>query len=106
MQRRKDLTAVEGHVVLLEYFEEFPLLLGHPGMGARLTSYYRRRSPTDNNHQQLLKGEARNTYRLCKHVLPYTHIFLCCPYTPHLCGSLFSLVSIPVTGGLPPTAGA
>ena len=31
MQRRKDLTATEGHVVLLEYFEEFPLMLSHPG---------------------------------------------------------------------------
>lgn len=31
MQRRKDLTATEGHVVLLEYFEEYPLMLSHPG---------------------------------------------------------------------------
>ena len=31
LQRRKDLTAAEGHVVLLEYFEEFPLFLSHPG---------------------------------------------------------------------------
>ena len=57
MQKRKDLTATEGHVVLLEYFEEFPMLLGHPGMGARLTTYYRRDSPTDTNYQRLLKGQ-------------------------------------------------
>lgn len=31
LQRRKDLTATEGHVVLLEYFEEHPLMLSHPG---------------------------------------------------------------------------
>lgn len=31
MQKRKDLTASEGHVLLLEYFEEFPLMLSHPG---------------------------------------------------------------------------
>ena len=31
MQKRKDLTASEGHVLLLEYFEEYPLMLSHPG---------------------------------------------------------------------------
>ncbi|KAA6420012.1 MAG: transcription initiation factor subunit TAF1 [Trebouxia sp. A1-2] len=54
-QKRKDLSATEGHVLLLEYFEEFPLMLSHPGMGAKLTTYYRRESATDNNHQRLLK---------------------------------------------------
>ena len=32
LQKKKDLTAVEGHVVLLEYLEEQPLLLARPGM--------------------------------------------------------------------------
>lgn len=32
VQRKKDLTAVEGHIVLLEYLEERPLLLSRPGM--------------------------------------------------------------------------
>ena len=27
-----------------------------PGMGAKLTTYYRRSSPTDNDHQRLMKG--------------------------------------------------
>ncbi len=31
VQKRKDLSATEGHVLLLEYFEEFPLMLSHPG---------------------------------------------------------------------------
>ena len=31
-QKKKDLTAAEGHVVLLEYLEEQPLLLARPGM--------------------------------------------------------------------------
>lgn len=35
MQRRKDLTLVEGHVVLLEYMEERPLLLSRPGADTR-----------------------------------------------------------------------
>lgn len=32
LQKRKDLSATEGHVLLLEYFEEFPLMLSHPGL--------------------------------------------------------------------------
>eukprot|EP00775_Hariotina_reticulata_P011322 gene11322-11472_t len=32
----------QGHVLLLEYLEERPLLLLQPGMGMRLTTYYRR----------------------------------------------------------------
>ena len=30
-QKRRDLSCEEGHVVLLEYVEEMPLLLGRPG---------------------------------------------------------------------------
>lgn len=54
--KKKDLTAVEGHIVLLEYLEEQPLLLSRQGMGVRLTTYYRKRSPTDADHQKLIKG--------------------------------------------------
>lgn len=31
-QKKKDLTAAEGHIVLLEYLEEQPLLLARPGI--------------------------------------------------------------------------
>ena len=31
VQKKQDLTAVEGHIVLLEYLEEKPLLLSRPG---------------------------------------------------------------------------
>jgi Protein of unknown function (DUF3591) len=31
MQKKKELTPTNGHVVLLEYTEEHPLLLGRPG---------------------------------------------------------------------------
>lgn len=36
-QKRKDLTAAEGHVLLVEYMEEDPLLLGRPGPLCRLS---------------------------------------------------------------------
>lgn len=31
LQKRKDLTATEGHVLALEYMEETPLILNRPG---------------------------------------------------------------------------
>ncbi len=37
LQKKKDLTAAEGHVVLLEYLEEQPLLLARPGMSPAQT---------------------------------------------------------------------
>jgi len=43
-------------VVLLEYMEESPLLLSRLGMGVRLTSYYRKRSPLDAGHQRLAQA--------------------------------------------------
>lgn len=55
-QKKKDLTAVEGHIVLAEYMEENPLLLSRPGMGVRLTTYYRKCSPLDASHQRLVQG--------------------------------------------------
>ncbi|CAL8462032.1 g1563 [Coccomyxa elongata] len=55
--KKQDLTAVEGHIVLLEYLEEKPLLLSRPGMGVRLTTYYRKRSATDNADLQKLVNE-------------------------------------------------
>ncbi|KAK9820491.1 hypothetical protein WJX72_010852 [[Myrmecia] bisecta] len=55
--KKKDLTARDGHIVLLEYVEEHPLLLARPGMGVRLTTFYRKRSPTDAGHQKLANPE-------------------------------------------------
>ncbi|KAK9809275.1 hypothetical protein WJX73_000079 [Symbiochloris irregularis] len=51
--KRKDLTAGEGHVLLVEYMEEEPLLLGRPGMGLRIITYYRRQDTTDSGYKQL-----------------------------------------------------
>ena len=55
-QKKKDLTAVKGHIVLAEYMEEHPLLLSRPGMGVRLTSYFRKCGPLDAGHQRLAQG--------------------------------------------------
>jgi transcription initiation factor TFIID subunit 1 len=50
---RTDLTSKEGHVLLMEYSEERPPLLSLPGMGARLATYYRKRSSADGNAASL-----------------------------------------------------
>ena len=105
-QKKKDLTAADGHLILVEYLEERPLLLSRQGshafpgtmlqcvlracvlatqychrsccgacwlcsqavmahrasavsaagMGLRLSTYYRKRNPTDAGHQKLIKG--------------------------------------------------
>jgi hypothetical protein len=36
-------SATGGHVLLLEHLEEHPALLGRPGMGARLSTYYQKK---------------------------------------------------------------
>ncbi len=41
--KRSDLSATtRGHVLLVEYLEEHPCMLGQPGMGLQLTTYYRK----------------------------------------------------------------
>eukprot|EP00983_Pelagomonas_calceolata_P102145 1158773-Pelagomonas_calceolata.AAC.2 len=41
--KKSDLSAItRGHVVLVEYLEEHPAMLGQPGMGLQLTTYYRK----------------------------------------------------------------
>lgn len=46
---KKYISAVQtsGRVILVEYMEESPMLLNRPGMGARLSTYYRRRDAAD-----------------------------------------------------------
>ncbi|MQL72217.1 hypothetical protein Taro_004521 [Colocasia esculenta] len=41
-RRMSDLSVRDGHVFLMEYCEERPLLLGNVGMAARLCTYYRK----------------------------------------------------------------
>jgi hypothetical protein len=48
-------SGVFGHQLLLEYLEEHPPLLGHLGMGVKLTTFYKKRTETDSaGSQQLL----------------------------------------------------
>ncbi|KAL8150478.1 hypothetical protein V2J09_020286 [Rumex salicifolius] len=46
-KKKSDLSVKDGHVFLMEYFEERPLLLGNVGMGARLCTYYQKLSSDD-----------------------------------------------------------
>lgn len=46
-KKKSDLSAKDGHVFLMEYSEERPLLIGNVGMGARLCTYYQKSSPGD-----------------------------------------------------------
>ncbi|GJR38201.1 transcription initiation factor TFIID subunit 1 isoform X1 [Tanacetum coccineum] len=55
-KKKSDLSARDGHVFLMEYCEERPLLLGNPGMGARLCTYYQKVSPGDQTATHLRSG--------------------------------------------------
>ncbi|XP_006657187.1 transcription initiation factor TFIID subunit 1 isoform X2 [Oryza brachyantha] len=46
-RKKSDLSVKDGHVFLMEYCEERPLLLANAGMGARLCTYYQKTSPSD-----------------------------------------------------------
>ncbi|XP_028793650.1 transcription initiation factor TFIID subunit 1 isoform X2 [Neltuma alba] len=46
-KKKSDLSVKDGHVFLMEYCEERPLLLSNAGMGARLCTYYQKCSPDD-----------------------------------------------------------
>ncbi|KAF2927800.1 transcription initiation factor TFIID subunit 1 isoform X2 [Oryza sativa Japonica Group] len=46
-RKKSDLSVKDGHVFLMEYCEERPLLLANAGMAARLCTYYQKTSPSD-----------------------------------------------------------
>lgn len=46
-KKKSDLSVKDGHVFLMEYCEERPLLLGNVGMGARICTYYQKTAPDD-----------------------------------------------------------
>ncbi|MCL7045769.1 hypothetical protein MKW94_028134 [Papaver nudicaule] len=48
-----DLSVKDGHVFLMEYCEERPLLIGNAGMGARLCTYYQKSAPSDQTASEL-----------------------------------------------------
>jgi hypothetical protein len=45
-------------VVLMEFFEEVPPLLGRPGMGMKLTTWYRKRGIDDTTPDELANAVA------------------------------------------------
>lgn len=55
-KKKTDLSLKDGHVFLMEYCEEKPLLLGNVGMGARLCTYYQKYAPGDQTGS-LLRNE-------------------------------------------------
>ncbi|XP_058185215.1 transcription initiation factor TFIID subunit 1-like isoform X2 [Rhododendron vialii] len=56
-KKKSDLSVKDGHVFLMEYCEERPLLLGNVGMGARLSTYYQKSAPGDQTGT-LLRNES------------------------------------------------
>ncbi|KIY95912.1 Transcription initiation factor TFIID subunit 1 [Monoraphidium neglectum] len=50
---KQQLGGGDGHVLLLEHFEERPMFMLQPGMGVRLGTYYRRRGDDDTGHAAL-----------------------------------------------------
>lgn len=58
IRHKKDLSAKEGRVVLIEYTEEFPPVITNMGMGAKIRNYYRRKDTNDNHHVAFADGES------------------------------------------------
>ncbi|CAJ2646998.1 unnamed protein product [Trifolium pratense] len=63
-KKKSDLSVKDGHVFLMEYCEERPLLLSNVGMGARLCTYYQKSSPDDQSGSLL-----RNTNSSLGHII-------------------------------------
>nr|KYP33535.1 Transcription initiation factor TFIID subunit 1-A [Cajanus cajan] len=63
-KKKSDLSVKDGHVFLMEYCEERPLLLSNVGMGARLCTYYQKCSPDDQSGSLL-----RNTDISLGHII-------------------------------------
>ncbi|CAI9104104.1 OLC1v1002717C1 [Oldenlandia corymbosa var. corymbosa] len=55
-KKKSDLSVKDGHVFLMEYCEERPLLLGNAGMGARLCTYYQKSNPSDQTGNLMRNG--------------------------------------------------
>ncbi|VVA94016.1 unnamed protein product [Arabis nemorensis] len=56
-KKKSDLSTQDGHVFLMEYCEERPLMLSNAGMGANLCTYYHKSSPED-QHGNLLRNQS------------------------------------------------
>ncbi|GAB2270050.1 hypothetical protein Dimus_004964 [Dionaea muscipula] len=58
-KKKSDLSVKDGHLFLMEYCEERPLLLGNAGMGARLCTYYQK-SASDDQTGDMLRNQNSN----------------------------------------------
>uniref|UniRef100_A0A1J3GLH2 Transcription initiation factor TFIID subunit 1 n=1 Tax=Noccaea caerulescens TaxID=107243 RepID=A0A1J3GLH2_NOCCA len=56
-KKKSDLSTKDGHVFLMEYCEERPLMLSNAGMGANLCTYYQKSSSED-QHGNLLRNQS------------------------------------------------
>ncbi|KAE8696303.1 Transcription initiation factor TFIID subunit 1b [Hibiscus syriacus] len=55
-KKKSDLSVKDGHVFLMEYCEERPLLLNNVGMGANLCTYYQKTSSGDQTTSGMLRN--------------------------------------------------
>ncbi|KAJ0030572.1 hypothetical protein Pint_13734 [Pistacia integerrima] len=55
-KKKSDLSVKDGHIFLMEYCEERPLVLSNAGMGANLCTYYQKSAPGDQASTLLCKG--------------------------------------------------
>ncbi len=56
--KKHELTPREGHLILLEYMEERPALIGRPGMGVKLITYYKKKDEEDEQGAMLSSAAA------------------------------------------------
>ncbi|XVF65743.1 hypothetical protein PTKIN_Ptkin09bG0274400 [Pterospermum kingtungense] len=64
-KKKSDLSVKDGHVFLMEFCEERPLLLSNVGMGANLCTYYQKTSSGDQT-----SGLLRNSNQALGNVMP------------------------------------
>ena len=58
-ERHELMAGSQGSIYLVEHMEEFPMLVNHAGMGAKLSTYYRKKTPSDQAYLTLAKNKAK-----------------------------------------------
>jgi len=56
MREAKDLSGKDGDIILFEYIEEFPPLVGFTGMSSKIKNYYKRKPENDKGPKELKYG--------------------------------------------------
>jgi len=57
MRQPKDLSGKDGDIILMEYIEEFPPLMGFVGMSSKIKNYYKRKPENDKGPKELKYGD-------------------------------------------------